>query len=296
MSKFSKKHLLKLLQTSAGEESLREASIIVSNQIISAAKYYMGLPDGNYFKSGDFDESVVNAKKAYITLNTIMGGDTAEEDRFNEGKKQIPELLTPLGVKKMINLFTLLYCFASGNDEKSSFETVRACRQSEISEGESIVGALTSTTKLSIDEIMNLGYGDKNGLAICKYKFHDGVAIFDMEKLGANYLKPEEREVLLLMGNKLVAHCCGYDNRYLGKDGQPALVYDIDVYHPEFEQAVETYQELENVVYDTHTINEIKKFYKELNGEDDFPKAPECYLKWKDYFKKLVFHELKNFE
>lgn len=296
MSKFSKEHLLKLLQTSAGEESLREASIIVSNQIISAAKYYMGLPDGNYFKSGDFDESVVNAKKAYITLNTIMGGDTAEEDRFNEGKKQIPELLTPLGVKKMINLFTLLYCFASGNDEKSSFETVRACRQSEISEGESIVGALTSTTKLSIDEIMNLGYGDKNGLAICKYKFHDGVAIFDMEKLGANYLKPEEREVLLLMGNKLVAHCCGYDNRYLGKDGQPALVYDIDVYHPEFEQAVETYQELENVVYDTHTINEIKKFYMELNGEDDFPKVPECYLKWKDYFKKLVFHELKNFE
>ena len=223
MSEFTKEHLMKFLQTSAGVNALRTAADIVFKEMVSAAKYYMGVPDGKYFEVKDFAQSVVEAKKAYVTLNTIMGGDTAEMDRFKEGKKQIPELLTPLGVKKMLHLFTHLYCLASG-DSKISFETVRACRQSEVSEGESIVGPLTSTTKLSVDEIMKLGYGNKNGLAICCYKFHDGAVALDMENLGKDYLKPEEREVLLMMGNKLSARCCGYDDRYLGKDDQPALM------------------------------------------------------------------------
>ena len=93
MGKFDKQHLIKVLGTVAGKDVLRKAVPIISQQIISAAKYYMEVPDGKYFSSTDFPESVVTAKKAYITLNTIMGGETAEEDRFREGKKQIPELL-----------------------------------------------------------------------------------------------------------------------------------------------------------------------------------------------------------
>lgn len=203
-------------------------------------------------------------------------------------------LLTPLGVKKMINLFTHLYCFGSGNNTCVNFETVRACRQSEISEGESIVGPLTSTTKLSIDEIMALGYGNKNGLAICRYKFHEGASIFDMEELGKEYLKPEEREVLLLMGNKLVAHCLGYDGRYLGKDGKPALIYEVDVYAPDFTNISGDYETLENMVYNEQTIRKIKEFYEALNGEGEFPNVPECYKDWKEAFKKLVFLEIKK--
>lgn len=295
MSKFSKQHLINFLQTSAGVNALRQSSNIVSQEIISAAKYYMGVPDGKYFSAKDFDESVVKAKKAYVTLNTIMGGETAEMDRFNEGKKQIPELITPLGVEKMIHLFTHLYCFASGSKEPITYETVRACRQSEVSEGDSVVGPLTSTTKLSVDEIMKLGYGDKNGLAICRYKFHDGVVIFDMEKLGKDYLKSEEREVLLLMGNRLSAHCQGYDERYLGKDGKPALMYEIDVYSPKFEDLEESLQELKNVVFDVNTIKDVKKFYTSLNEEENFPNIPSCYKHWKESFQKMVFQELRKF-
>lgn len=92
MGKFTKKHLMNFLQTNAGKNALRQAGSIVFQEMISAAKY--------------FPESVVKAKKAYVTLNTIMGRETAERDRFNEGKKQIPELFTPLGIEKMINLFT----------------------------------------------------------------------------------------------------------------------------------------------------------------------------------------------
>ena len=293
MSKMSKEHLVNFLQTTAGETAMREASKLVSEEIISAAKYYMGVPDGNYFEAAYIEEEAVKAKKAYVTLNTIMGGDTAEMDRFNEGKKQTPELLTPYGVKKMVTLFTHLFCFASGNKEAVKYETVRACRQTEVSEGESVVGPLTSTTKLSVDEIMKLGYGNKNGLAICRYKFHDGVAIFDMEELGKNYLKPEEREVLLLMGNKLIARCSGYDDRYLGKDGQPALMYDIDVYPPKIVTSGNQ-TELEKVVYNPDTIKEVKGFYKELNAGGDFPEIPACYPEWKEAFKKLVFEEISK--
>lgn len=295
MNKISKQHLINFLQTTAGEEALREASRVVSREIISAAKYYMGVPNEEYFEAGQIEENAVKAKKAYITLNTIMGGDTAEMDRFQEGKKQTPELLTPYGVKKMICLFTHLYCFASENSDEIKYETVRACRQTEISEGESIVGPLTSTTKLSVDEIMKLGYGNKNGLAICRYKFHEGAAIFDMEKLGKDYLKPKEREVLLLMGNKLIAKCSGYDNRYLGKDGQPALMYDIDVYSPELTEC-ENQDGLEKIVYNQNTIKEVRTFYEALNAGGEFPKMPSCYTEWKESFKKLVFAEISKFE
>ena len=133
MSKMSKEHLVNFLQTTAGETAMREASKLVSEEIISAAKYYMGVPDGKYFEAAYIEEEAVKAKKAYVTLNTIMGGDTAEMDRFNEGKKQTPELLTPYGVKKMVTLFTHLFCFASGNKEAVKYETVRACRQTEVS-------------------------------------------------------------------------------------------------------------------------------------------------------------------
>lgn len=223
-----------------------------------------------------------------------MGGKTAETDRFYEGKKQTPELLTPLGVKKMIHLFIHLYYFASRSSNSITYQTVRTGRQNEVSEGESIVGPLTSTTKISVDEIMKLGYGNKNRLAICQYKFHDGAVVLDMEKLEKDYLKPEEREVLLLMENRLFAHCKGYNERYLGKDGQPALMYEIDVYSPKFEDIAESQQELKKVVYDEKSINEIRRFYTALNVEKDFPSVPLCYPQWKKCFQKIVLQELKN--
>lgn len=294
MSKLSKQHLQKFLQTDAGETALRKAGGVVSEEIVSAAKYYIGVPDEKYFKTGEFDESVVKAKKAYITLNTIMGGQTAELDRFQEGKKQIPEFFTMAGVRKMLYLFTHLYCLGSGNDEEVNFETVRACRQTEIEEGESVVEALTSTTKLSIDEIMQLGYGNKNGLAICCYHFHKGCTICDMEELGQNYPKPEEREVLILMGNRLVTHCLGENGQYVGKDGRPALIYEVDVYPPDFTTVTEEKETLEKVVYDKNAIEEIRLFYNALNTEGDFPEVPECYKEWKEAFKKLVFLEIKK--
>lgn len=294
MNNITEQSMLKFFQTSVGKEVFREINETIYSDVVSAAKYYMGVPDGRFFNSKEFDESVVTAKKAYVTLNTIMGTDSAEMDRFIEGKKQTPKLFTPLGVNKMISLFIHLFLFASNRSSKIHFETVRACRQSEISEGESIVTSLTSTTKLSVDEIMKLGYGNKNNLAICHYKFHDGAIIFDMEDLEKEYLKPEEREVLLIMGNRLVSHCCGYDDRYLGKDNLPALLYEIDVYPSHIISKSKNIETVKAIVYDEQTISEIQKFYMELNTSKDFPQIPLCYKGWKKNFQKLVFYELNQ--
>ena len=142
---------------------------------------------------------------------------------------------------------------------------------------------------------MELGYGNKNGLAICLYNFYEGAVVFDMERLGKEYLKPEEREVLLMMGNQLVATCLDYDSRFLGKDGKPALLYRVDVYPPYFGDCKDSQEELEKIVYDPDNIKTVQAFYTALNEEHKFPSIPACYHEWKDSFKKLVFMELSKF-
>lgn len=290
MNEITSASMEKFFHTTTGNEILQN----IKGKIISAAQYYMGVPDGKFFEQEHFGEEVAKAKKAYITMNTLMGGDSSEHDRFAEGKKQTHGLLTIPGIRKMVELYTYLFFFATQTSEDIEFETVRACRQNEISEGESIVRALTSTTKLSVDEIMKFGYGNKIGLAICRYKIHKGAIVFDMEKLDEHYRKPEEREVLLLMGNKLVARYCGYDERYVGKDGKPAAIYEINVYPPESITEPINTTTLEAAVYNKNTLKEIRKFYYALNVASVFPKMPDCYPVWKANFQKLVLHEVSK--
>ncbi len=280
----------RLFGTTVGNEILQT----VEANVISSAKYYMGVPDGKFFDSETFGSEVANAKKAYITMNTLMGGETSERDRFNEGKKHVHGLLTVHGVKKMVELYTYLFLFATQCCKDNEFRTVRACRQHEISAGESVVRALASTTKLSTDEIMKLGYGEKIGLAICHYNIHKGAIVLDMEQLGKENLKPEEREVLLLMGNKISAQYCGYDTRYYGKDNRPAAIYLIDVYPPEVSNETVNLETLEAAVYNKNILKEIRKFYYALNVASEFPKMPDCYPLWKANFQKLVLHQVSQ--
>ena len=115
------------------------------------------------------------------------------------------------------------------------------------------------------------------------------------EFFGNDYPKAEEREVLILPGTKLVARCSGYDDRYLGKDNKPALVYDIDVYEPEFIAASRSVEELEEIVYNENTLRKVQQFYTALNDfESGFPAVPDCYPQWKACFKELVFSKLSE--
>jgi hypothetical protein len=141
---------------------------------------------------------------------------------------------------------------------------------------------------------MNFGYGNKIGLAICHYRFHKGAVVLDMETLGEHYLKPEEREVLILMGNKLVTRYCGLDGQYIGKDNRPAAIYVIAVYPPEPSTEHVNIAALENAVYNKNTLKEIRKFYYALNVASVFPQIPDCYPVWKANFQTLVLHEVNK--
>ncbi len=285
--------LKKLIQTRTAE---KKALRYVESQIVSAALYYTGTPDCNFFTLDEWPDEICSAKKAYVTLNTIMGYNSSEHDRFIEGKRQIPEFFTPSGIKKIIELFILLYAHAVENRETAAcFKTVKMSRQNEITEGTSIIKPLTSTTKLSEKEIMELGYGNKKNLAICKYTFHEGVVYFDMEDLGSEYLKPEEAEVLLLPGNMLYTTYCGTSPEFRGSDGNYAHIYELDVYAPYFELTSEPQEYLENIVFNSSTLEVIKNYFEELNNfKVDFPSAPKCYVVWKQAFQQLVFRELSK--
>ena len=268
------------------------------DNIISAQRYYVGNPDGKFITKKDFDEETVKSGKAYETINTLLGDDTAELVRFLEGKKQTVGLISAVGLQKICELIEMLFIFACSG-EKIMYETVRACRQNEIAETPEgkfdVIPALKSTTKSSIEEIMKLGYGNKNKLAICRYHFHNAV-VLDMERFGKDYLKPEEKEVLILIGNKYKARCIGESDKYFGKDNKPALMYEIDVYPPDsfISKIDEPEETLKKFVFDSMKIAGVKEYYEKLNKNlgKSFPQEPEWYRTWKKAYKMYLFCEL----
>lgn len=310
MSKISKDVLIDLLHTNAGENSLRKSisrtnitnfARTLSDDIISAQRYYVGNPDGKFITLHDFDEQTVKAGKAYETINTLMGNDNAELMRFSEGKKQTPGLISSIGLQRIVDMLVLLFAFAN-NGEKAMYDTVRACRQTEISETAEgkfdYIDALQSSTKATVEEIVALGYGNKNKLAICKFHFHTGAVILDMERFGKDYLKPEEKEVLLLTGNKYQAKCLGYSNKFYGKDGQPALMYDVEVYKPDkFSSHIDdSVAAIKEILFDNDRIAKAKAFFEALNIHigGKFPEEPKGYREWKKCFKMYVYSEIEK--
>lgn len=261
----------------------------INELAISAAKYYMGAPDGKFFSVEEFGIDVATAKNAYVTINTLMGNETAELARYFEKEKQVAGLITKEGLTRLILLYILLARLAvKVSNIKEEFECIRVCSKSEIELGESFAKALTSTTKLSVEEIMAMKYGKESELAICRYRIHPGAVVLDMEKLGIHYLKPDEREVLIIIGNKLVSRFCGYDMHYLGKTGKPATLYEIDVYSP----STPVIKVSEQSVLDEERIKAIRKIYEQLNNSNTFPRIPEDYWRWKTEFQNLVYAKL----
>lgn len=308
MSKIKKDVLIDLLHTNAGEESLRKSvsraniesfARMLSDDIISAQRYYVGNPDGMFITSKDFDEQTVKAGKAYVTINTLMGNDKAEFMRFSEGKKQTPGLISAIGLQKIADMLVLLFAFANDGEE-ITYDTVRTCRQTEITETKEgqydFIDALQSSTKATAEEMMSLGYGNKNKLAICNFHFHPGSVVLDMARFGKYYLKPEEKEVLILTGNKYQAKCLGYSDEFRGKDGQPALTYDVDVYAPDpfYWNVHNSEEELKEIVFDSSMIAKVNAFFKALNDNigKEYPAEPEGYREWKVAFKMYVYNEL----
>ena len=258
----------------------------------SALLWYMGSP--NEMFSWGLGDAVSNAKKIYVTINSLLGTDKAEEDRFYEGKKQVPELITSKGIQKIFELISIIYFFRDGEDIEVP-KLTRLARQSEMTEGKEVSTALRSATKLTAKECMALGYGDKNGLAICEYELAPGSVHFDYERLGEKYAKSEEREVLIAPGNELETTFLGYSEEFKGRDGKPAALYHVRVTpwnEPDFLKII-TYPQ---VVFDNSYIAKVKKYYQALNdnlGAETAPTPPESFYAWKKALREWFINLLQ---
>ena len=264
-------------------------------EIFSAIQFYEGDTNNSFLPENMYTEETRKAPKAYVTLNTLLDTDAAEEQRFREGKRQIPELITVDGVKKILDLYGGFYDICLKNPIDIN---IKICAMKRCSELESpFVRTLTSTTKLSPDEIYSQGYGNKIGLALCHYKLHKGALAFDFEKLGDFYLKKKEREILLMPGNKWEIKKKGVDENYKGADEKPATIYEIDVYPPDFDMILEkNVISSKEIIYDPKILKMVENTYKEVNKNigGTFPKIPPEYWEWKHAFQQKVYELLRE--
>ncbi len=276
------------------KEKSNDYSILLKN-ILPAVQFYEGDPNNSFLSEEVFDEKTRKSTKAYVTLNTLLEDEKAEEQRFKEGKLQIPGLITPEGIRKILDVYKGFYQFCMQNPANYNAQLCAMKRCSEVKSP--FIRALTSTTKQSPKEIYKQGYGDKVGLALCYYRLHPGALAFDYEKLGELYAKKQEREVLLMPGNQWHVRNVGQDERYLGKDGKPAEIYEIDVVAPNFDKILQVKNDFEEEdLYNPKRLELVRNIYEEINKNigGEFPKIPDEYWKWKQTFQQTVYSLLRD--
>lgn len=268
-------------------------------EAFSALKFYEGDINNNYLPSNLFDEKTRKSSKAYITINTLMQDNSTEEKIFNEGKKLLPELITPEGIKKLLELYKNIYK-SSYRISLDSNQIICAFKRNSEMNG-SCIKSFTSATKLSPEEIYQQGYGDKEDLSLCYYKLKKGAKIFDFEQLGDLYKKKHEREILLMIGNEIIVKPLGIDNRFLGNDGKPAKVYEIDVFGPNFDKLIDEnsnnqIQKIKDYIFNENNLEIVKNVFKSINENIDgkFPNISKKYWKWKYFFQQIVFKLLND--
>lgn len=298
----------------------KQNNIEVSNlknltpEAFSAFQFYEGDTNNNFLPSSLFDESTRKASKAYITINTVMQNNSTEEKIFKEGKKMLPELITPGGVEKLLELYKTIYSSSYEISTENVQKMYAFKRCSEMTE--QCIKSLTSVTKLSPKEIYKQGYGNKVDLALCCYSLHKGALIFDFEKLGDLYKKKQEREVLLMIGNKTKVQSLGEDKNFLGIDGKPAKIFNIDVFGPNFDGLIKTNTINESIqlnenmksfhkdikpksydsIFDENRLKIVRDLYYDINTNIGgiFPKIPQEYWEWKYDFQQIVYRMLKS--
>ena len=166
----------------------------------------------------------------------------------------------------------------------------------EVTNGETtLVTSFQSTTKSEFDTLVYLGYTQKKNLALCTYVIHEGTITLDMgERLGNEYHKPEEREVLILHGNCQRVELVGTHPYITGSDGKPAKLYEAHVWGPHhsgyFEDLPADKDSLRKSVFNPERIAKEHGYFEALNENigGTFPEEPDGHREWKKAFNDLI--------
>ena len=104
----------------------------LTSMSLAAVLFYEGDVNNGFLPKESFDEETRKEPKAFVTLNTLLEGNNAEEQRFQDGKLQTPKLITREGIEKMLSLYGSLYRVSLHNPVDTNIKLCALKRCSEL--------------------------------------------------------------------------------------------------------------------------------------------------------------------
>lgn len=227
------------------------------------------------------DDPIYSDAKAYVTLNSLLfeGTDT-EKARCEEERKLNPAFLRNL--KKTVQIMeNLLGCMEACKKEETVYRVERladyACFKKE--------GMFTSFISCSDSGFLK-NYEDKFDLVLMEVHIHKGVRCVRVQQALSDYLKSEEKEVLIAPYTKVIYKETELKKEYAdirdGRNNPPAVYVHVDVYPSERTVETPVYPSKEDIEKSVH-------FYESLNAhglvaEDNW----KAYVRVKRYIRSSI--------
>ena len=258
---------------------------------------------------GRIDEGIYKPVSDYSSLANLFTGQTPSEAANScmipaylarwGWKKYNHHIVIQDGIRKLLSLYELMYRAALRNRERKAYKTVRLCSRKQVVLGASINHSFLSTSESSIEELIELNYGNCPELGIISFEISSDAIVLPMSILGEAYPKQIEREILILPGMKMeIEKDDDVDYSYFGLDGKKAEGYKAFIGGPDFSECEFTdYNSASEIAFDPERLKEIQKFVISLNDfskEKNCPTPPDCYNEWATAYKQVVMYNLRN--
>lgn len=266
-------HLLFLVLMMKQREMLSDA--------LHALRFYTG-----DVRNEDLSDPIYSDAKAYVTLNSLLfETDATEQARSSEGRYLNPAFLNELD--KTLHIMKELLAIMKPAEKEQTVYRVERLADYECFRKE---GKFTSFISCS-DAGFLKDYEDKFDLVLMEVHIHKGVHCIRVEEVLNDYLKSEEKEVLISPYAKIELKENALKREYRtihdGRNLPPAVSVVADVF-PEITERIEAvYPSCQDIARSIH-------FYECLNqhisaNEDD----KEAYFRVKKYIR-LCMYEFLN--
>lgn len=243
---------------------------------LRALRFYTG-----DVRDEDPDDPVFSDEKAYVTLNSLLfEGIKTEKARSEEGRKLNSAFLRNLQETVLI-MEKLIDCMKASEKEETVYRVERSADYTCFKEE----GMFTSFTSCS-DAGFLKKYEDKFDLVLMEVHIHKGVRCIRVQEALFDYLKNEEKEVLIAPYTKIICTETELKNEYAdirdGRNNPPAMYVRVDAYPLEREWEDPVYPSEEDIEKSVHFYESLNKH--ELVTEDN----RKAYERVKKYIRSSV--------
>lgn len=244
------------------------------------------------FYTGDVREEnpadpVYSDARAYVTLNALLfEGTETERARSEEGRKLNPAFLRNLNETVRI-MKNLLDCMNTVKEEETVYRVERLVDYTWFKKE----GMFTSFISCS-DAGFLKNYEDKFDLVLMEVHIHKGVRCVRVQDALSDYLKSEEKEVLISPYTKIFLKETELKKDYAdirdGRNHLPAVSVQVDVFPSE--------KKVEGSVYPSVTdIEKSVHFYECLNEHESVAEEDTtAYARVKKHIRAFIYDYLNR--